>query len=157
MAFFKPPKKPPAKLTITSLLDVLTIILIFLLTNFSEEAPDTDINENVKLPIVEAKSKHKASAYEKELTITLGVNRLEMGENVISFKSFEAQKDQILELLANNLAKALEGVTPKKKLNSSITLHADKEVTFNMIQSFMATAATVGITQVEFVGVYEPE
>lgn len=147
--------RQPPRLSITSLMDVLTIILIFLLTNYSEEAPEADISNEVKLPIIEAKSEKIPSVYKKEIKITFGMDQLEIGEEVISYKNFEAQEQQVMQALIQRLKEVMEEFTEKEKMGSVITLHADKDVSYIMIESLMKSAALAGITQVEFIGMHE--
>lgn len=52
------PKKPPA-LMLTSLLDMFTIILIFLIVSFSNEDYNFKLNKNLKLPDSDAHSVFK--------------------------------------------------------------------------------------------------
>jgi len=148
-------KKKAPRMSITSLMDVLTIILIFLLTNYSEEAPSAEISEDISLPIIEAKSERKKAAYEKEVKVTFSASKLEIGEDVISFKSFDHQREQVLDIAITKMSKHLSDLDPEKKGNTVVTLHADKDVTFHMIESLMRAAAASGITQIEFVGMFE--
>ncbi len=148
-------KRNPPRLSITSLMDVLTIILIFLLTNYSEEAPDPSIDSGVSLPIIEAKSRRQPAAYEKEIKVTFGTNKLVIADDEISFKSFEDQEEQIIEVAVGKLKNLISDLSPEERPNSVITLHADRDVTYYMVDSLMRSASVAGITQIELVGIFE--
>ena len=51
----------PPKLQITSMMDMFTIILIFLLFSFSDKPEVTGLDKNMQLPASTAKMDHKAS------------------------------------------------------------------------------------------------
>lgn len=153
--FFDAQKKAPPRISITSLMDVLTIILIFLLTNYSEEAPDPKITQDVSLPIIEAKSEKINTAYDKEIKVQLSLNKLEIENEVIEFSNYEDQEDQVAEIAIKKLSDLLEDVDEDKRSSSVITVHADKDVNYYMIDSLIRHATLAGITQIELIGMYE--
>lgn len=155
-SFIDTSKEPPsAKVNITSLMDVLTIILIFLLTNYSDEAPEAELSESIKLPILEAKSARKPGKYTKEIKLIFAKSKIEVGDQIIPFDNFEEQGDQVIDLAVTKLIEMVKDLSPEDKKKSAIILHADKEINYDMISSLVKAASVSGITHIEFLGTFE--
>ncbi len=145
-----------ARINITSLMDVLTIILIFLLTNYSDEPPEQDPPKGVTIPIVIAKSKKNISKnFTKEIRVVFASDRIEIGDQVIPFESFDEQSSQILSLASDKLKEAIDVLKPEEKKDSAIILIADKDVDYSMISNLIQAASIAGVTNVEFLGTLE--
>jgi biopolymer transport protein ExbD len=145
-----------ATVNITSLMDVLTIILIFLLTNYSDNPPDQNPPKGITIPIIAAKSNKKISGkFSKEIRIVFYKTKIEVKDEIIPFEDFNSQEDQILELVSKKLAELIEPLTEKEKGRSAIILLADKDIKYNMISSLIKAASIAGVTHVEMLGTFE--
>jgi len=145
-----------ATVNITSLMDVLTIILIFLLTNYSDNPPEQNPPDGMTIPIIAAKSNKKISGtFSKEIRIVFYKTKLEVKDEIIPFDDFDAQSDQILELVSKKLTELIEPLTEKEKGRSAIILLADKDIKYNMISSLIQAASIAGVTHVEMLGTFE--
>lgn len=133
-------------LSITSLLDVLTIILIFLLVNYSDEFQDVKTPKYVQLPAVAAASAGDPSDH---IMVSIGENRIDINGHLIKFSSFSKQKWKVLSEAATHLDMAAR--KKKNKKNRVMTIQADKDVSYYIIESILTQASSVGITQIEFV------
>lgn len=145
-----------AKVQITSLMDVLTIILIFLLTNYSDEPPEQNPPKGITIPIIAAKSKNKQSGkFTKEIKIVFYKQRIEVLDQIIPFEEFESQKDQVLNLVSEKLTTIIEPLSEKEQKDSAIILLADKDINYSMISSLIKAASIAGVTHVELLGTFE--
>ena len=145
-----------AKVQITSLMDVLTIILIFLLTNYSDEPPEQNPPKGITIPIVAAKSKNKKSSkYTKEIKIVFYKQKIEVEDQIIPFENFADQKDQVLELVSTKLTEVIKPLSEKERKDSAIILLADKDITYSMISNLIKATSIAGITQIELLGTFE--
>ncbi len=145
-----------ASVNITSLMDVLTIILIFLLTNYSDNPPEQNPPKGITIPIIAAKSNKKFSEkFTKEIKIVFYKTKIEIKDEIIPFDNFEEQSDQILELVSKKLSKIITPLSEKEKKNSAIILLADKDIRYNMISSLIQAASITGVTHIEMLGTFE--
>ena len=75
----KPQKFVPPKLMLTSMMDMFTIILIFLLFSFSENPETINLNKNLELPRSSAEL-----GYQKTIQIVLSKDELLLENEVMS-------------------------------------------------------------------------
>ena len=145
-----------AKVQITSLMDVLTIILIFLLTNYSDEPPEQNPPKGITIPIIAAKSKSKSkkSKFTKEIKISFYKQKIEVLDQIIPFEDFALQSDQVLSLVSEKLKTILDPLSEKVKKNSAIILLADKDITYDMMSSLIKAASMAGVTHIELLGTF---
>ncbi len=145
-----------ATVNITSLMDVLTIILIFLLTNYSDNPPEQNPPKGITIPIIAAKSsKHISTEFTKEIKIVFYKKKIEIKDEIIPFDDFEEQSDQILDLISQKLTKIIAPLSEKEKKNSAIILLADKDIKYNMISRLIQAASIAGVTHIEMLGTFE--
>jgi biopolymer transport protein ExbD len=143
----------PPKLMITSMMDMFTIILIFLLFQFSEKPETITLMKDIELPKSTAKMEH-----EENIKLVLTQNGLHIGEELIA----QVQKGRIIGLdlqnpkasvlyqrLAQQLANSLveTGTTQPK---NHILLLCDKRHSFKTINSIVKTAALAGYPNFQF-------
>ena len=150
-------KFAPPKLMITSMMDMFTIILIFLLFQFAEKPETIHLMEEIDLPVSSAKMEH-----EESIKLVLTRNGLYIGEDLIA----QVNKGKITGLdLQNPKASILyqrlaeqyaisasesAAATPK----NHILLLCDKRHSFKTINSIVKTAALAGYPNFQF-GVLE--
>ncbi len=129
-------------------MDVLTIILIFLLVNYSEVVEEVEMPDYITLPKVKITSIGKSI---EGITLIVGKDRWALGPNqVFAFNSFSSQRDDIMEKVAQGLDKMKKSNEIENKKTNLVIL-ADKEIPYKMIDSAILTAAGVGITAIDLV------
>jgi biopolymer transport protein ExbD len=138
------PKK--MALQLTSLLDMFTIILVFLMVSFQSEDKDFVLNSGLELPQSSAKSPFKTGvnmAITKKAVIVEGreVFKLEEGGEV---------KEEDLE--AGEIDEVVSGVNSAWKLlkrekgeEDIVVIQADKELPYRTIHLVMRSAARAGV------------
>ena len=88
-------KRPTQRLNITSLMDVLTIVLIFLLGNYSEVVEEVSLPDYISLPTVYTNPEGESV---NGLKLVIGNNQWGLEDfQIITFDSFNSQKSQIEE------------------------------------------------------------
>ena len=90
----KPQKFVPPKLMLTSMMDMFTIILIFLIFSFSENPETLRLDKNLELPRSSAQS-----GYQKTIQIELSKKELRLDGEVMA----EVLGNQIIGLAPDNL------------------------------------------------------
>ena len=129
-------------------MDVLTIILIFLLVNYSEVVENINLDDSITLPTVKVKHVGKAA---EGVPFVVGKDSWQVGDNPkIVFSSFEDQRDEVMEKTANILSKVKENNDKNDKKTNIIVL-ADKETPYSMLDSVLIVAGGVGITAIDFI------
>jgi biopolymer transport protein ExbD len=147
-SFIAASERTSQKLNITSLMDVLTIILVFLLVNYSSVEQEMQIPDYVRLPEVTSKTLENLN---HTLKVVLGKDRIAINEGKeIQFKSFSEQQGQILENLAESMAKIKQD-NDLNKAPSILAIQADKDIPYEYIDGVILSAASVGITQIELI------
>jgi biopolymer transport protein ExbD len=133
---------------ITSLLDILVILLVFLLMNYNASDLKLDLVENLDMADSQStKITHYAPVVQlnSEQTIFLDnkeVSRLPAGE-AMALASLEEALAERHKMLSDKEQKAQEGAL--------INLVFDKDTDYAQIDKIMATSAKVGFTQFKFI------
>lgn len=118
---------------LTSLIDVMTILLVFLIQNFSVDGNLISPPKDIHLPI---------SSIEKrpEITATVNVTKSDINVDGKSIIALDSIGDS---LTITPLLQTLEEI--KKRENSSkITLQADRDVLFEVIKKVVFTCNKAG-------------
>lgn len=162
LSFSKMSERPNAKLQITSLMDVLTIILIFLLVNYSDVEQDTELPDFVELPLLLGK---ESLGGKENSTMAIGKNKIKLNKNTeIQFNSYQKEKDKILEDIHEQFTALIQkaSLDDENKFKNEnekegsikvvLAIQADKDVPYEMIDDIVMVASNSGITQFEFVG-----
>jgi hypothetical protein len=144
--------------TINSLMDAVTIILIFLLMNFSTDPMKVTPHEKLQLPL----STTQMGAKEKTVTLTVESNQIlvddkkivevkdskvldnSMDENALSIPSLKTHLDQVVaDTKAQNtqMGRAFKDV---------ITIIAHGETHYRLINQVIYTAGTASFTKFKF-------
>ncbi|MBT8367412.1 MAG: biopolymer transporter ExbD [Deltaproteobacteria bacterium] len=143
----------PPKLMITSMMDMFTIILIFLLFQFSEKPETINLMNDIELPKSTAKMEH-----EENIKLVLTRKGLHIGEELIA----QVKMGSIIGLDPQNpkasvLYQRLEAQFAKstmeageKQLNNHILLLCDRKHSFKTINSIVKTAALAGYPNFQF-------
>ena len=131
---------------LTSLIDVMTILLIYLLQSFSTEGDIVTVHKSLILPESSAKKT-------PELRVTLTVNNsyiLAEDSKVASVEEVLRSDSLIIPGLYDwlfNRRKATEKIeqySTKTKFKGEITIHGDKRIRFRLLKKIMYTCGQQG-------------
>jgi biopolymer transport protein ExbD len=148
----------PPKLMLTSMMDMFTIILIFLLFSFSDTPEHHRLNKDLELPNSSTKIN-----YQKAVEITLTKNELRLNDEVMA----RVDKEHIDTLLGEDLKttglykrlKALRdeigllsegGAKKKTEQVPHILFLCDKSYSFKTINKIIKTAGIAGYPNFQF-------
>lgn len=166
MAKFSQAKKSPgAKVQLTSLMDALTIILIFLLTNYSDNPQEVDIPPFVELPKIYGKN--TAAEAKQTIVISISQTQIQLGPtkdgNLVKFNDYKSELDRIvleykeqLDILKKGVESSMERVVAssdgadKDKPKISLSIQADKNVPYDFIDALMFASNQVGLNYFNF-------
>ena len=138
---------------ITSMMDMFTIILIFLLFQFSEKPETIHMMEDIELPKSTAKMDHTET-----IKLVLTQNSLHLNDDLIA----RVKKGRVIGLDAQNpkasvlyqrlekqSAKAVKKSNEKQRIDH-ILLLCDKRHSFKTINDIVKTAALAGYPNFQF-------
>ena len=133
----------PAKMEITSLMDVFTILVFFLLMN----AANTEVLEppkEITLPasVVEEKPRETVVIFVSPEVVTV------QGEAVAQTADIAGTSDSTIAPIAIRLAQLRDNIiglkTQEVAESHEVTLLADKSVPFNVVKKVMSTSTSEG-------------
>jgi len=147
-------------LDITSLLDILVILLVFLLKSYSASDLRVDLVENLSLP-------PSVSEDFGEMAVIVQINRRQeiwvndesIGRLVAKNQIIESLSEKLKEIKENelqvleasrNLASD-EEISSKKEKLGRINLILDEEIPYQVMRQVMHTAATSGFPEFKFI------
>ncbi len=145
---FKPPK-----LNITSMMDMFTIILIFLLFSFSSEPEMAGLDKDMQLPQSTSKTD-----FQDTIKLVLSQSTLKMGDEVVA----QIENDAIVGLDPKNLkssglfirlshrSETLSKETVGPEGPHPILLLCDRRLPFKTINQITKTAALAGFPNFQF-------
>ena len=151
----RPKKFVPPKLMITSMMDMFTIILIFLLFQFSEKPETIHLMKDIELPKSTAKMDHQETI---KLVLTQKglhfdndlIARVKKGR-VVGLDPQNPQTSVLYQRLLAQFAKgAMETEPDEKEPKNHILLLCDKRHSFKTINSIVKTAALAGYPNFQF-------
>lgn len=158
-----------AILSLTAMVDLFTVLVVFLLQNYATTGQVLDIPEGVSLPnasaVKELKPANVIVISSKEIAIN--------NEQVATFEEVKAQQDWMIAALRTKVIQLIEeGEKEKSTLGNQIktavntvkdgaeeeeidifrkiTIQADKEVDFLTLKKVMYTATESGIYEINF-------
>jgi biopolymer transport protein ExbD len=146
-------KFTPPKLIMTSMVDIFTFLLIFLLASFSDHVARFSIDGSVSLPKSAAKSDFKDN-----LRIVISENTVWLGQDVIAQVKDGAvvgldvnnpQSSVLYKKLIKCRVKAEQSTTDTKEKNLILFL-CDKRLSFKTINSVIKTAGLAGFPNFQF-------
>lgn len=131
-------------LNITSMADMFTILLVFLLQNYSLSEVKLELIPNLNLPI--------SSSFlnpTKLPVIFLSKDEVRLGEQkVVAVKDISDQSSQI-DPLYQALVDYKSRLPDGEKDKGEIILQADKDHSYQIIQKIMATASVAGFPKLK--------
>jgi len=143
----------PPKLNITSMMDMFTIILIFLLFSFSSEPELAGMEKDMELPQSTAKTD-----FQDTIKLVLSQSTLKMGDDIIA----HIEDDIIIGLDPKDLkssdlyrqlsdrAKTSVEITTEPEGPRPILLLCDRRLPFKTINQITKTAALAGFPNFQF-------
>ena len=136
------------KLNITSMMDMFTIILVFLIKNFSTEGAIVMPANNLTLPKSSVERQAKESLSVKVARNTIMVeNNLVLDTN--DYKQLAEQKEFMIQQLHDVLVKYSEEAKKMSKVSGKefsgqITIQGDTEIPYNILTRVMYTCGQAG-------------
>lgn len=143
-----------AVLNITSLMDVMTILLIFLLYHFSAQDQNIRLQKEIELPRSSSEKPFKWA-----INVTLGLNRLLVEDEFVClvkdgrFVGGGSDPEKIVPLY--NRLVALKDLEKYRQVERDaaepvVIFHADKRLKFETVNAVMKTAAMAGYPNFRF-------
>ena len=159
MALGKSRRRPmrfvPPKLQITSMMDMFTIILIFLLFSFSDRPETLSIEKDLYLPVSNAKVD-----YNDKVRLILSRNNLKLGDEIIAHvKDGKVVGLNPQKLKESELYKRLSSIRKEEtdtnmgtneKKEDTVLFLCDKRLDFSTINSVIKTAGMAGYPNFQF-------
>lgn len=153
----------PTNVNITSLMDVLTVLLFFLIKSMSVTAVNLDTPKDVRLPASTIENQA-----EEAVVITLSANKITVDKKEIllldkgDFKKIDIGTDSrtilplkklLDEMFKNRMAfyKDIEDVDKNNIPVPKVLIQADKELKFGTIKYMLHTVASSGYTDYQFI------
>lgn len=141
----------PARLQITSMMDMFTIILIFLLFSFSNDPDAVTLDKDIELPKSTAETNFK-----KHLQVIVTQTSVKIGEETVA----RLDGDDIVGIDPNNLQKSkfynrlrsfgkVDALTPEAD-RDPILLLCDRRLSFKVINNVIKTAGMAGYPNFQF-------
>ncbi len=136
-----------SKLNLTSLMDIFTILVFFLMVNSS----DVQVLENTKsitMPKSVADQKPKET-----LLLQVDGNKVVLAGRVITDsgkvdKSTEDLIEPLMKELKYQASRRPELTKEEKEMGRSITIQGDKDIPYNILKKLMATCAKAGFRDI---------
>jgi biopolymer transport protein ExbD len=137
-------KKEPMELDITSLLDILVILLVFLLKSYNASNLKLDLAKNIKLPSAETRK-----LGEHALIIQVSQDRkIYLNNKVIAENSdFNALEVALRELAQKDLSLK----EPNKAEDKLVNIVLDQEIQYHEMQNIMNIVASHGHNKFKFI------
>ena len=139
-------------LNLTPMVDLLTIILVFLIKSYSTTPQYLTPTQDIQLTM----TKSETTAPDAPVLIVGKDGILVEGAVVVAFKEGKPSKDFNLKKTLPELSDALKKLVAKAKQEHSHTLilQADKSVAYDTLKPILRTAGVVGFTDIKFAGNY---
>ncbi len=131
---------------LTSLVDVMTILLIYLLKSFSSEGEIITVSQDLQLPESSARKS-------PELTVTLMVNNeflMAEDEHIASVQAILATDDLTIAPLEDwlqrrrEMTEKIEKYSNDTKFTGDITIQGDRRIKFRLLKKIMYTCGRQG-------------
>jgi biopolymer transport protein ExbD len=148
-----------AKLLITSMMDIFTIILAFLLFQFSTEDQSIMTVKNVELPWSSSELK-----YEDAIRVAVSATSVQVGEKavveirdgkivgtIVEGKKIDALYRELRRQKAILEFKAKQKGTGLTEADSVILFHADKRIPYSIVDKVLKTAGMAGFPKFRLV------
>lgn len=142
-----------ASLNLTPMIDVMTIILIFLVKSYSITPETVQVSPNVKLSVT---ASDEAALDRAVLVISAKGIEID-GQVVLAFvngqpdgRLLKADTLPQVEVALSRLFKS-----SKYKGNNTLIIQADRHLAFDYLKPILRTASAVGYHDIKFAGIFE--
>ncbi|MFC1584964.1 ExbD/TolR family protein [Fibrobacterota bacterium] len=151
-------KRPMQKLNITSMMDMFTIILVFLLKSYSAEGQLVTPAAGLEIP----KSKTETPAKRPPVEIKVSQNEIAVGDKVVAMIKEEINRET---MVIGPLVSALKHERKQNMLLSKslgeefkgeLVIQGDKNMSYKMLTKIMYSCGQAGYSKQNFV-VYKHE
>ncbi len=134
-------------LTVTSLVDILSILLIFLLMSFSPEGALLHAAQDLELP----ETTSKEGIFETDRLVAVSTRGISVGEQMVAdLTSWKG------ELLIPELAAALGDVTGSVEADRRVLIEGDRRIPFDLLYAVLFTSHQAGYRRLALAA-YEEE
>ncbi|MGE3975832.1 MAG: ExbD/TolR family protein [Bdellovibrionales bacterium] len=150
------------ELNLTAMVDMFTIILIFLLRSYSTSAVQLTPADRLSLP-ASYTSSHPVEALKmivgKHGIYVDDVKVIELAEGRLDKKEMDSKDPQFLRALFNELDKQAQksrdiaAVNESLKFDGKIILQADRDINYALLKKVMYTATIAGFNDVKMAAV----
>jgi biopolymer transport protein TolR len=142
--------KKPATIQLTSLIDILTVLVFFLLVN-SQNVTNIPDSQNLSLP----KSTSEKRAEETVLTVMVNDKFIIVqGKKVVDVASISNQTDDLIKALAQELkeraAKTQPKLNPQGIPEREIMILGDQKVPYSLLRKIMVTCSASDYNKISF-------
>lgn len=127
---------PNVDINLTPLCDAFSILVIFLLMNFSASEVTLQVSKNMQLPLAE-----RAKSLERTIVLKLDAESMYVDDQIVT------EKTLMSELL--KLRQALQRENPALS-EFSLTIQADKRVKFDEVNKLILASNQAGFSEVKF-------
>ncbi|PIU00028.1 MAG: adventurous gliding motility protein S [Bdellovibrionales bacterium CG10_big_fil_rev_8_21_14_0_10_45_34] len=173
----KGPKRMVAFLSLTAMVDMFTVLVIFLLQNYNQTGEVIPIRKDVELPRASAVKDLKPAH-----VVTVTNTQILLDQEIVAdFTDVKEQSDWMISSLHNRLIEAIKakeverkgelktivrGVVSDSKKGApqeeetdfrNVTVQADKAIDFLTIKKVMYTVTEAGASEINFAVMKEPE
>lgn len=153
-------KREVMDIDITSLLDILVILLVFLLKSYNSSGQILNVPKGVSLPVSESTTVNTSGTIVQVSPTSIWVDDREVlsyGGDIRVVNRAMDRSNRIIPLLTNLRQKKAEierlaKEAPKaKNFTGKVNLLVDKTVKYSFLQKVMHTSASAGFSQFKFV------
>jgi biopolymer transport protein ExbD len=136
-----------AALNLTSLMDVFTILVFFLLVNSaSTEVLETPKELTLPASVVEAKPRETVVIFVSPTEVTVQGERVALVEDILAA---EGQNVAAIGVKLSEMSDKVIGLTTRTVAQSrEVTILADKSVPFNVVKKVMSTCTSQGFERI---------
>jgi biopolymer transport protein ExbD len=145
------PAPGPFKVNITSLMDMFTIILVFLLVSMSTEDYDFVRDESVALPGSSAKGR-----FQPAVNVVISKNLVKVEENVVArLNQGEVSNEQVkagrIEAVVRAARRARERRSQREDEEDIALIQADRELPYRTVYLIMRSCSIAGYNRYRLV------
>lgn len=136
----------PPRLNLTAMVDVFTVLLLFLLKSYAVEGTELDTPKNLQLS-------PSTSRLQQEIFLTVMVTTEEIfvqGNLVLENKKALEGKERIIPELAVSLREYSTGFDSEHN-GKRMTIISDRRVTFRLLERIIMTSSEEGWNNISFV------
>jgi biopolymer transport protein ExbD len=154
-------------LQITSMADIFTILLVFLLKSYSVSAIDIDVGKEITLPVARGGTE---SVEAMKLQVTPSGITIE-GQPVLSLENFapspsdldregnfpelvkalKRERERQRQIASEQVKQGMQEEEVKKSFDSKLLIVADKKVPYKLLKSVLSSAADMDFTDFKLV------